>query len=280
MILPSTEEKLAPWARNIIERCRSSQGSRAGLARSQKQWLYTGSPDGNAAIYNKLYPHIDRLASSLYSPNDLRFHMDFTHSYPKQILQQAEVASRVLTRTFEQRDIDIQWGQGVQIALTFGAAIPKLLDTHGGMTAKICMPWQIGVYREDREGFADQEAVCETNFITPFELWRRISHLPDAIQLYRRALSYAKRTTAGDDSDTYFHQLLLGGSPPAVQTDPPFMMQPGGLVQVMADSIGAQVAPDVVEELITIHELWVVDDERQDWTTIQICEPDILIAPR
>ena len=42
--------------------------------------------------------HIDRLASYLYSPNDLRFHMDFTHNYPKGILDQAEVAARVLTR--------------------------------------------------------------------------------------------------------------------------------------------------------------------------------------
>ena len=249
------------------------------MAKSQRLWLYSGSPDGNTAIVNMLYPHIERLSSDLYSPADLRFHMDFTHSYPKAILAQAEVASRVLTREFERRDIDIQFGESVPISLTYGTCLLKILDTAGGVTCKNVMPWQFGVHREDVPDLSEQEAVCETSLITPFALWRRISHLPNAIELFRRARQYAKRRQGGDEAETWFHQVLIAGQPPVVQTDPPFMIQPGGLVQVTSDPTGAQLAASVQEELITFHELWVWDDEREDYTTIQMCEPDILIAP-
>ena len=249
------------------------------MAKTQRLWLYTGSPDGNSAIVNMLFAHIDRLASDLFSPADLRFYMDFTHAYPRGILAQAEVAGRALTREFERRDIDIKFAEGVPIGLTYGACILKLLDTSNGPMCKLVMPWQFGVHREDVTELNEQEAVCETNLITPYALWRRISHLPNAIELFRRARQYAKRRQGGDEAETWFHQVLVAGTPPVVQTDPPFMIQPGGLVQVTSDPSGAQLAPSVQEELITFHELNVWDDEHEDYTTIQMAEPDVLIAP-
>lgn len=280
MLLPDDLKKFTDFSLNIIDRCRSSGYARAALARQLRTWRYTGSPDGNTAIFNRLNYHIERLASYLFSPNDLRFHMDFTHAYPKLILDQAEVAAKVLTREFERRDIDLQFRKGVDSALTYGACIPKLLNTDSGISCRMVMPWQFGVYREDREDFAEQEAVVETNLITPFDLWRRVSHLPNGPELFKRAKHYAKRQSNDDNNDNFLHQVLIAGTNPVVQTDAPFTQSPGGLVQVTADPSGAIIAPEVAEELITFHELWVRDDERDDYTTIQIAEPDILIAPR
>lgn len=280
MLLPPDAKRLVPWAEEIIDRCCASMGQRAMQARSQKQWLMTGSPDGNSSILNMLYPHIDRTASYFYSPSDLRMRGEFTQSYPKEILGQAQVAARVVSREWERRDIDMQFGEGVAMALTYGTCIPKLMYTHGGLTCKLCMPWQIGVYREDEAEFSEQEAVDEKNWITPFDLWRRISHLPNAIDLFKRARSHARRKTVNDDGDSYFHQVLIGGMNPSVQTAPPFTQQPGGLVQIATDASGAQMSATVAEEMIAFHELYAWDDEREDFTTIQIAEPDILIAPQ
>ena len=279
MILPPTRKQLATWSKDRIDECRASVGARAAGARTNRMWLYTGSPNGEGAILNMLYPHVERLASYLFSPSDLRFHMDFTHHYPPNILGQAEVASRVITREFERMDIDIRFSEGIPIALTYGCAIPKLMDTAGGVSCKIVMPWQFGVHREDHTDIKEQEAVCETNLITPFAFWRRISHLPNAIELFRRARAYAKRRVGGDEAETWFHQVLIAGTPPVVQTDAPFVSQPGGLVNITSDPTGAMIAPNVAEELMTFHELWVWDDELEDYTTVQLVEPDILIAP-
>lgn len=252
---------------------------RAQTARGLKTWIYTGSPDGDEAILNRLLHHQDRLASYLYSPVDLRFHIDFTHIYPKEILDHAEVASRILTREWKRRDIDTIFGHGVLEALNYGTCIPKLLETQGGLQCKLVMPWQFAVADETKVGLGseDQEWMCETNWITKEQLWRRISHLPDSVKLYKRALSEAKKRPAGG-ADNYFHSVLLAGQPPIVQTDPPFASQPGGLVQTGSDSAGGGMQPQVSEELIAIHEIWSVDDEKQDYTTLQLIEPDILIT--
>ena len=148
------------------------------------------------------------------------------------------------------------------------------------MTCHAIAPWHIGVYREDKETLSEQEAVDEMLFITPFDLWRRISHLPDAQTLFKRAMTHARTKSAGTQERAPFNQVLISGMNPAVQTDPPFMNAPGGLVAIYTNANGVQLSPDVEQELIGFHELWVQDDETEDWTTIQIIEPDILIAPR
>jgi hypothetical protein len=281
MILPQERKKLATWSQDIIARCRASVALRSAEARSIKTWVYTGSPDGQTAILNRLFPHLDRKSSYIFSPNDLRFHIDFTHNYDKSVLDKAEVAARVLTRTFEQRDIDLQFGQGVFLALMYGSCFPKLINTHGGMKCSLVMPWQLGVYREDLNDLGSQEAISERSYITPMDLWRRISHLPDRVEMFKRAMAYARSKTDVDEPQGgYFHQILIAGMQPSVQTDPPFTTQPGGLAQVQSAANAAMISPDVAQEMIALDELWVVDDERQDYTTIQMVEPDILIAPR
>jgi len=280
MILPDQPAKLAVWAKARIDDCRVSAATRAQNARNLKTWRYTGSPDGNTAIVNRLDFHIDRMADMIFSPIDLRFHIDFTHIYPKTILDQAETASRALTREIERRDIDMQIQQGVNVALEQGACILKVMHEHGGISGNLVMPWQFGVYQENIADLGKQEAVCETSFITTSDLWRRISHRADRVDIMRRAMAYAKKQAGSDESQSYFHQVLLSGTSPLVQTDQPFTSQPGGLVQVQSDPTGAELSPDVMAEMLMFHELWVRDDDTEDYTTIQIVEPDILIAPR
>src|SRR5215469_5249304 len=176
MLLPEDKDKLTRKALDIIETCRISIAPRAALARSLKQWRYTGAPDGNTAILNYLNHHIDRKAGYLFSPADLRFHLEFENHYPPETLAQAEVAARVLTREWQRRDIDLQFSEAVDIALTHGACIPKLMWGFDGITCKLVMPWQFGVYREDLNDLAEQEAVLETSYITLHDLYRRISH--------------------------------------------------------------------------------------------------------
>lgn len=280
MILPYDRRKFLNVALDMIDTCRISCDARAEQAKSLKRWRYAGSPSGDAAIYNRLQPHCDRLAGYLFSPSNLRFDIEFENGYPREILDQAAAVARVLTRTFSRRDIDMQCSEAVDISLTYGTAVIKTLWDHNGLRARIVMPWQFGVRQENEQDLLSQEAVLETSYISIYDLWRRIQHLPNAIELYRKARSYAQRQSAGDGGDDYFHQVLLAGIQPAVQTNQPYANQPGGLVQMSPDPMGAIVAPTVAGELIRFHELWVKDDDTGDYVTIQIAEPDILIAPQ
>jgi hypothetical protein len=137
----------------------------------------------------------------------------------------------------------------------------------------------MGVYREDEPELDQQEAICETAYITEQELWRRISHRSDAKELFSRARAYARRRSATEESDSYINQILMAGTAPVVGTPTQPTAGPGGFVQLAAPN-WAMLAPEVAAGLITIHELYAVNDDTEDYTTIQMCEPDIILAPR
>ena len=283
MILPESNADLAAWAVDRIKECRVSVGQRSAMARSLRTWRYTGSPDSNPAILNMLDPTVDRMASYLYSPTNLRFHMDFTNTYQKPTLDMADVAARVVTRKFSdpRTSIDLLCAKGIDTALTYGACIPKLSWQFGGLSANLVMPWQFGVYQERKQGLEAQECMVETNWITPMDLWRRISHLPNRDDLYKRAKNYATTSAGVDESELgYFHTLIIAGSSPSVQTELPYVTTTGGMMSTAADPGGGMMAAEVSSELIPLHELWVRNDVTSDWTTIQLIEPDILIAPQ
>jgi hypothetical protein len=256
-----------------------SASARAALARNEKNWLYSGDNTGNTTIFNKLIVHCDKLASVLFAPADLRFFVEYENNYGPEWTKRGQVAGRYITREFMRRDFDISFGQGVFECLPHGSYFTKLIWAHSGPIVKLRPPWSMGVYREDEPEIDQQEAICETAYITEQELWRRISHRSDAKEIFRRARAYARRRSATEESDSYINQILMAGTAPVVGTPTQPTAGPGGFVQLAAPN-WAMLAPEVATGLITIHELYIVNDETEDYTTIQICEPDIILAPR
>jgi hypothetical protein len=278
MLLPPSS-LLAQWTKDIVDVCRVSAAARAAMARQQKQWLYTGGPTGAQTIYNKLITHCDKLASVLFAPADLRFFVEYENDYGSEWGKRGQVAGRYLTREFMRRDIDLVFGQGVFEALPHGCYFAKVIYGHDGPVVKLRAPWAMGVYREDEPDLDQQEAICETALITEQELWRRLSHRPDGKELFKRARNYARRRSVTEEGDSYIHQIMLAGTAPVVGTPQAPTTGPGGFVQLTPSQSHAMLNPDVAVGLITVHELYIVNDETQDYTTIQIAEPDILLTP-
>jgi hypothetical protein len=282
--LPENQKDLVKLALDVIEICRSSQGLRASAYRSYGQWIETGRAAGGLALANLLYAHIDKLQSHLFSPTDLRFTVDYENHYQKDMLEKAEMTARIITREWERRSIDTVFAQGVKEALSYGACLAKLglsSDPEKGavnLSARLVMPWQAGVYNESMNGIEDQEAIVETVFLTQYEVWRRIAHLPDAEKLYRRIMAQGEKGGGAGVPNTFMHAVL---STAVLDTSLQNATQPtpGGIVQLTNDPNFATLGPEVQANLIPMHELWVKDDARGDWTTIQIIEPDILVAP-
>ena len=283
MIIPDNQEDLKKKALEWIEVCTRSLGNRQSRCRQLRQWIETGSTDGKPSLHNRLHAHNDRLQSYLFSPSDLRFSIDFENYYPKTMLLQAEMAARVLTREWERHNIDIIFGDGVKVALDYGACIIKALarkdeDQVARIEARLVMPWQFGVYNENVDNLHDQEAVCEIAYLTLPEAWRRIAHLPNAAKLYEKIKASSSPNNDTDGVANFFHQVLstsqlqtnLSGSNSPV---------PGGVVSLGNNSSDVTLSPDNGVDTVKMYELWVWDEGKGDYVTIQMFEPDILIAP-
>ncbi len=280
--IPTSERKLISQVEEWKETCRVSVGARSSYYRLLNTIAETGRYDGQKSLINTLNKQLERVAANLYSPTSLKFDIDFEHPHMAEIYNQAREVAKVLTRQWDRSNTDILFGRGVFEGLKYGAAILKQWPSTEGTSEtpiynrKLVMPWNFGVYREDENDIDKQEILCETTSLTMPEVWQRIYRFPDRERLYKRIKGNATkggRTNAAAPTN-FFHQVL---STSQIQTGVTSATMPGGLVQIANDPNYAIMGPTVDAEMVDLHELWVKDEE--DYTTIQMIEPDILIAP-
>jgi len=280
--VPTGATDLIPFANDLIERCRVSVGMRTAYYRLLSAIYETGRYDGTKSLINTLPNHITRLAGMLYSPVELKFSMDYTNPYPTRELDRAKEAAKLLSRRWglPGTNSDILWGRGVVDALKYGCTFLKQwAETEWNDVVyqqKLLMPWQLGVYREDENDLSKQEAIAETSALSIPEVWRRIYHLPGARDLLEKIKANAGIGEAGGGPDSFFHQVL---STSQLNTGVQSMTSPvpGGIVQLNQDPNYAMMGPSIAVDTVKFHELWVKGDD--DYVTIQMIEPDILIAP-
>jgi hypothetical protein len=279
--IPDTRHALKKKAWETIEICRHSIGSRQARCRQLRQWIETGRANGDKSLHNRLYSHNDRLQSYLFSPSDLRFSIDFENHYPKEMLLKAEMASRILSREWERNNIDIMFGEGVKMALDYGAcaikAIARKTDDQLKIESRLVMPWMLGVYDESLGTLSDQEAICEVAYLTLPQAWRRIAHLPDAEKMFIKIKALASTNTEGD-SISAFHQVLSTGTLQTSLTNTTSPL-PGGIVDLGNNSSDVIISPDTGAQTVKFYELWMWDDMACDWVTVQMFGEDILVAP-
>jgi hypothetical protein len=284
--LPTDAKRLTKAALEIIDACTEGQATRASTYRSFGTWVETGKPKGGLALANLMYGHVDRTASHLFSPTELRFGMNYENIYPQEWLDKGAVAARLVSLEWQNKNIDILFGVGVKEALTYGSYLLKQL---AGKTAdgayyyrggQLVPPWAFGVYDEGINDLDKQEALVETVWLNRHEVWRRIRNLPNAERIYKRILAKGDKEDRTGVPRAFMHQVL---STAILDTSLRNATQPnpGGIVNLGNDPNMTPLSPRPNINLYPMHEIYVRDDARggEDYTTIQLIEPDILVAP-
>lgn len=280
--VPKNKAELLDLANMLVEQCRVSVGQRSAYYRMMNAIAETGRYDGSKALINMLHKHLERTASHLFSPVMLRFMLDYERPQNKVAYARAQETAKVLTRTWERNRTGTTFHRGVFESLKYGACLHKQWPQMDGpwqeqavYNDKLVMPWQFGVYREDENLLDRQEALCETITLTMPEVWQRIYHLPDANKLFLKIKSHAHAGQSAADPASFFHQIL---STNQLDTTSSQTTRPGGIMQLNSDPNYAVMGPVIAADTVQMHELWVKDEE--DYTTIQLVEPDIIIAPQ
>jgi hypothetical protein len=282
--LPKDRKELTRLALELADKCRASAGARSSLYQQIHSYVETGrSAAANThSLINVSYAELDRTASHLFSPTDLRFDIDYQLDYPLLELERGRVAARHVTRIWERANTDVKFAQGVFEALKYGACILKQWVEQDGeertptYQSALVMPWNFGVYREDNNDIDKQYALCETIPLSLPEVWRRIHHLPDADALFRRIKQNAVRSSGNDDYGAFLRQVVSVSPINTSGVDSP-RPAPGGIVDFSGQGTMGSASAVTDVEMVKMFELWVQDGD--DYTTIQIIEPDILIAP-
>jgi len=281
--IPTGETKIVAFANELIETCRISQSMRAAYYRLLNTIAETGRYDGTKSLINMMNTHLERTASHLFSPVELKFAMDFDNSYPTTDIKRGEVFAKHLTRQWERTSTDTLFGRGVFESLKYGGAIMKQWTEEEGddehkkpvYKKKLVLPWNFGVYREDENDIDEMEALCETSTLTMPEVWQRIYRFPNAQKLYNQISTHAQAGQSGSQPDSFFHQVLSTSQlNTGIQSSTRPL--PGGIIQIANDPNYAVMGPTVGAPTVKFHELWVKGED--GYVAIQIVEPDILIT--
>jgi hypothetical protein len=270
------QRHLGEWARDLIEQCEVSRPDRSSQLAGGRNYYYSGSADANEpARYNKIYSHIDRLASFLYSADDIRFSITYDGVLGEPFVERAAAAARVLNRDYHRRGCDLEFADAVHWALVEGKTFIKTVWGHNGLEPWLVHPQFMGVLREDIDGLDRQEAFTHTSYIMPSELDRQIADHPDKDEIKKKLLSASKRTSDADRDplNDSLRQIVIGGMRP-VQMNVAATSKSN---VVLSAAPVPNLDPKVAQQLIRVDELWVQDSERDDYTTIRVVEPDIVI---
>ena len=273
MSLKLPARHLESWAKEIIEECTSDRETRRDQIKMWRSYYYTGTSDGTTAVYNRCFPHIDRLGAYLYSPTDVRFDIEFDESESEEAHDMGHAAARRLNRDFHRRNLDLTFASAIKTALVEGCTLLKTLWGHDGLEGWNVKPAFFGVLCPDISELDRQEAFVHSTYLTPTTLERTIVDHPDKNEIMEKIKQYSMSQKEKDEmEDDYFHQIIVGGTQP-VSTTTSSGSGMVGVTGVPTPTLDSKVATS----LIRMDELWVQDRERQDYTTIRLIRPDILV---
>ena len=267
---------VGPWAREIISMCMISRQDRILQSQTMRNFYFTGSADGTAGVDNEIFPEIDHIASMLFSPVDPRFYIGYDRNESAENRAMADAAASYLSRDFRRRGVDEVMADAVNWGLIESSSFIKLLWGRHGFDPYLVPQTFMGVLQEGVADLDRQDAFVHTTFVTPASFERSIKDHPEEAAILRAVRRQAASRTDSDanPSDQGLRRLLIGGTIP-VNLAPPQTSQPAGWVQWIRGP-QAVLSPDTLESLIQVDELWVIDNEREDYTTFQVAG-DIMI---
>lgn len=276
MRLPTKGPTLTGWSQELIDECCASREQRRSQLKMWKSYYFTGTGEGQQARYNRCFSHVDRLASFLFSPADVRFSIEYDVTDSEETMAMGRAAGRHLNREFARTGLDISFAQSVNDALYKGCVLQKTIWGHDGLEDWMVQPEMFGVLREDIGELDRQDAFVHTSFMTKAQFKRTLTDHPERDEIMRKVDNAARPGTDDMDwQDDFFHQVVIGGTQPVSTTT----SQGSGSVGVLGVPV-PMLAPEVAARLIRMDELWVIDDDRQDYTTIRMVKPDIVVEGR
>ena len=267
MRIPSNPEEREYFYLDLIQKCQVSMEERKADYSSLRSWyLFGNGPEEPPAIFNKIYPHIDQLSSFLYSAETTRFSINIGASVNKMEHQKVPVLTQALNDEWLNSNADQVFSTALSWALAFNSTFIKLV-VNKGIHPYMVEPASIGVLREDTPYTDRQEALVQTYYITKSELAARLYSHPKRDQIIKRVTSshHQESTSIAEGVD----RILLSQSNPTMY----------GNVNLDLGGIN-RYKPRVSEETIEMKELWVWNDDTQDYQCVTSANPDVIIYDR
>jgi len=267
MRIPSNDLLREQFYRDLVEKCMVSLQERKSDYNSLRSFfLFGAGPDEPPCIFNKIYPHIDQLTSFLYSAETTRFSINVGAAVPDREQIKVPRLTLALNDEWINSNADQVFSSALTWALCFNSTFVKLVYNNG-IHPYMVEPASLGVLREDTPYTDRQEAIVQTYYITKSELYNRLYSHPKRESIVKR-ISTSIHTNS-EDLPEGLDRIMLSQSNPTLY----------GNVNLDLSGVSRYKAR-VAEETVKMYELWVWNDEIDDYQCVTMADPDIFIYDR
>ena len=267
MLIPKKPEEREAFYLDLIQKCEVSLDERKGDYSSLRSWyLFGAGPEESPAIYNKIYPHIDQLTSFLYSAETTRFSINLGANVPMAEHKKIPVLTQALNDEWLNSNADQVFSTALTWALCYNSTFIKLIYNKG-IHPYLVEPGAMGVLREDTPYLDRQEAFKQKYYITKSELLARLYSHPNRDSIMKRIT--ASYNPPVSDVPEGVDRIVMSQTNPTIY----------GTVNLDLYGMNrykARVAEDTVE----MTELWLWNDETEDYQVVTIANPDVIIYDR
>lgn len=277
MIIDDNRDTIVQFVSELIQECRATVDIRRQRTKYWRDLFYTGKVDGIPVRHNKCFPHINKLASFLFSPADARFSIEVEGDETEDTNRICESGARIFQRKFSRANCGLIFSRAVKLSLYEESCFTKMVWSSRGFQPFVIPQRFLGVLREDIDDLDQQEAFTHSYYMTPAQFKRLLGNHPDKEEILRKVKGSLTTPTTDLITDSYFHEMVIGGLQPISAAG---TATGSGQAAVFGIPPSPQLSPNVLQDLIRVDDLWVWDDDRNDYTTFRFVEPDILIEGR
>lgn len=267
MRIPEDSVQREQFYLDLIQKCGVSGAERKGdYAVLRNYFLFGSGPEEAPAIFNKIYPHIDQLTSFLFSAETTRFSIDLGAAVPPEEFRRVPTLTKALNDEWLNSNCDQVFSNALTWALCYNSTFIKLIY-RGGIHPYMIEPGSMGVLREDSPYTDRQEAIVQKYYITKSELMNRLYSHPKRDEILKRVNSNYHDNSM--DVPEGLDRIVMSQSNPTMYGN--VNLDLSGYTRYKA-----RVAEDTVE----MNELWVWNDETNDYQVVTIADPDVVIYDR
>ena len=267
MRIPSNPEDREYFYLDTLNKCLVTKEERKGdYTTNRSYFLFGAAPEQPPAYFNKINPHLDQLTSFLYSAETTRFSIQLGASVNKLEHRKTPVLTQALNDEWLNSNADQVFSSALTWALCYNSTFVKLV-IRNGINPYMVEPQNIGVLREDTPYTDRQEALVHTYYITKSELYARLYSHPKRESIVSRVVAGGKTEEA--DIPSAVNRIVMSQTNPTIYGN------------INMDLYGInRYNPTVAEDLIEMHELWVWNDDTEDYQVVTIASPRVIIYDR
>jgi hypothetical protein len=262
-----TGESREDFYLDIIQKCLVSREERRGDYTTLRSfYLFGNDPESPPAYFNKIHPHLDQLTSFLYSAETTRFSIALGASVHQTEHRKTPSLTQALNDEWLNSNADQVFSTALTWSLVYNTTFIKLVYKNG-IHPYMIEPSAIGVLREDTPYTDRQEALVQTYYITKSELYARLYSHPKRDSIVSRVTTGTR--VSESDIPEAVNRIVMSQTNPTIYGN------------VNLDLYGMnRYKSRVAEDTVEMTELWVWNDDTEDYQVVTMAAPNVIIYDR